>query len=123
RADRNAQNRGEGGHVHPMTRRGDDAGQAREHHKRHHPGLEQRQEVTDRGDPGRGICVDKRHYLIFGSSLNWWKGGGDGRVHSSVVAPTPQGLSPAIRLAMKASASITRKMMTPNPAMKAPIEE
>ena len=29
-------------------------------------------------------------YLILGNSLNWWKGGGDGNVHSKVVAPAPQ---------------------------------
>ena len=31
-------------------------------------------------------------YLIRGSSLNWWNGGGDDKVHSSVVAPSPHGV-------------------------------
>src|SRR3954453_10672079 len=31
-------------------------------------------------------------HLIRGSSLNWWNGGGEGRVHSSVVAPAPHRL-------------------------------
>ena len=61
-------------------------------------------------------------YLIRGSSLNWWKGGGDGSVHSSVVAPTPQGLSAALRFFVKASRHMTRNTITPKPAMKAPIE-
>jgi len=30
-----------------------------------------------------------------GRTSNWWNGGGEGKVHSSVVAPTPQGLAPA----------------------------
>ena len=32
---------------------------------------------------------------IFGRVSNWWYGGGEEIVHSSVVAPSPQGLSPA----------------------------
>src|SRR3546814_854836 len=32
---------------------------------------------------------------IRGSSLNWWSGGGLDSVHSSVVAPSPHGLSAA----------------------------
>src|SRR3546814_19460857 len=32
---------------------------------------------------------------IFGSVPNWWYGGGLGSVHSSVVAPSPHGLSAA----------------------------
>ena len=30
--------------------------------------------------------------LMRGSSSNWWNGGGEGSVHSSVVAPAPHGL-------------------------------
>src|SRR4051812_7006941 len=43
-------------------------------------------------------CVSESDidYLTRGSSLNWWKGGGEDRVHSRVVAPTPQGLSGAL---------------------------
>ena len=33
-----------------------------------------------------------------GSTSNWWNGGGEDSVHSSVVAPSPHGLSPATRL-------------------------
>src|SRR5438309_57250 len=40
----------------------------------------------------------RRHHLINGSSLYWWNGGGDGSVHSSVVAPAPHGLSAALSL-------------------------
>ena len=38
-----------------------------------------------------------------GSVSKEWKGGGDGTVHSSVVAPAPQGLLPASRFFAKAS--------------------
>jgi hypothetical protein len=41
-------------------------------------------------------------YLITGKVLYWWKGGGDGNVHSNVVAPGPQGLSAAFSLRAKA---------------------
>jgi hypothetical protein len=47
-----------------------------------------------------------------GSSLNWWKGGGEVSVHSRVVAPSPHGLSPAGRLRTKASKTPTRKIST-----------
>lgn len=46
---------------------------------------------------------------ICGSVSNWWKGGGEDSVHSSVVAPSPHGLSPAGRLRQKASAIIAAK--------------
>ena len=42
-----------------------------------------------------------------GSTSNWWKGGGDGKVHSSVVAPAPHGLSPARSL--RAAEQFTRR--------------
>src|SRR3546814_6431418 len=32
-------------------------------------------------------------YLITGSFSYWWNGGGEDSVHSSVVAPSPHGLS------------------------------
>ena len=53
------------------------------------------------GDIGHGSAA----HLIRGNSLNWWNGGGDGSVHSSVVAPAPHGLSAAWRFWMKASAT------------------
>jgi hypothetical protein len=34
-------------------------------------------------------------YLITGRWSYWWNGGGDDSVHSSVVAPSPHGLSAA----------------------------
>jgi hypothetical protein len=43
-----------------------------------------------------------RRYSTFGNVSNWWKGGGDGSVHSSVVAPMPQGLAGASLLRAKA---------------------
>lgn len=40
-------------------------------------------------------------YLMLGSVSNVWNGGGEDSVHSSVVAPAPQGLSAAFWRAMK----------------------
>ena len=51
--------------------------------------------------------------LTTGSSLNWWVGGGEDRVHSRVVAPSPHGLATPGRRRMAASASMTRKTSTP----------
>ncbi|MND02714.1 hypothetical protein D3C83_221960 [compost metagenome] len=55
--------------------------------------------------------------------MNVWNGGGEVRVHSSVVAPTPHGLSPATRLRMKASAMHSRKISTAKPEMKDPTDD
>ena len=41
--------------------------------------------------------------VMRGKVSNWWNGGGEDKVHSSVVAPGPQGLSPATRFTWKAS--------------------
>ena len=46
-------------------------------------------------------AVTRRHSTR-GSVSNWWKGGGDGSVHSSVVAPMPQGLAGASLFRAKA---------------------
>ncbi len=35
-------------------------------------------------------------YSMTGRVSNWWYGGGEDSVHSSVVAPSPQGLSGAL---------------------------
>jgi hypothetical protein len=56
-----------------------------------------------------------RSYLIRGSVSNWWNGGGDESVHSSVVAPTPHGLLPATLFLTKASTMPKKKISTPNP--------
>ena len=47
------------------------------------------------GGPGGGLRALVRLQSIFGSVSNWWYGGGEEIVHSSVVAPSPHGLSPA----------------------------
>ena len=64
-------------------------------------------EVTPQRTSVRGFA-HQRHYLIRGSSLNWWNGGGEGSVHSSVFALGPHGLSPALRLATNISMTTTR---------------
>ena len=46
---------------------------------------------------------------IFGSVSKQWKGGGEDSVHSSVVAPSPQGLSAACTLRWNASAMPAKK--------------
>jgi hypothetical protein len=43
-----------------------------------------------------------------GRVSNWWKGRGEGSVHSSVVAPTPNQFGAALSLRAKASAILTR---------------
>ena len=50
---------------------------------------------------------------IFGSVSNWWYGGGLDRVHSSVVAPSPHGLSGALRPA----ASDQNRLMKNSPML------
>ena len=45
--------------------------------------------------PAGGLRALVRLQSIFGSVSNWWYGGGEEIVHSSVVAPSPHGLSPA----------------------------
>src|SRR5215813_2919483 len=53
-----------------------------------------------RGRTGRGLTAAS--HLTSGSTSYWWNGGGDGRVHSRVVAPGPQGLLAALSLRIKA---------------------
>src|SRR5690606_2354855 len=100
-----------------------------EDHERHHSWLQQREVIGDTRlrDPGRqlnGFLIDNRHdttrfvgcaareraahihmtaYCTFGRVENWWNGGGEDSVHSSVVAPSPHGLSAACCLRAKAS--------------------
>src|SRR5208282_6473045 len=120
------------------TRRDRKADQRGEDHQRHHPRLHQRDIVADArqawlgqsqsrpgGHRAADVCAfaDERHglrfapYLIRGSVSNWWNGGGEDSVHSSVVAPTPHGLLPAARFLMKASAMPKKNTSTPKPAM------
>ena len=56
-------------------------------------------------------------YLILGSSLNWWNGGGDDSVHSRVVAPGPHGLAAAFSLRAKATPMPMKKIRRPSPEM------
>src|SRR5690606_31673757 len=57
------------------------------------------------------------YYLIRGSSENWWYGGGEDSVHSSVVAPSPHGLSAAFSFFRKACATPKRNTRTPKAEM------
>jgi hypothetical protein len=52
-------------------------------------------------------------YFTNGKVSNWWKGGGDGSVHSSVVAPAPHGLPAARCLRMNACAKPTKNTIKP----------
>src|SRR4029450_6903300 len=63
------------------------------------------------------------HYLITGNSLYWWKGGGDGSAHSSVVAPAPHGLSPALSLRMNAWMTPKKNTKAPNPDRYEPSDD
>ena len=65
----------------------------------------------------------KRTYFIVGSSLNWWNGGGELNVHSSVVADSPQGLSSHLIFNIKDLIILTIKIRKPNVATTDPIEE
>src|SRR5580704_8448490 len=71
-----------------------------------------------------GLGARQRHaHRISGRVSNWWKGGGEGSVHSSVVAPAPQGLAPAGTLRAKACAKPNRNISTPMPDTYEPTEE
>src|SRR5262252_8554768 len=50
---------------------------------------------------GRGLGRLPSHFTS-GSTSYWWNGGGDGKVHSRVVAPGPHGLLAALSLRIKA---------------------
>src|SRR6266702_7279934 len=63
------------------------------------------------------------HHLISGNSLYWWNGGGEGSVHSSVVAPAPHGLSAACCLRMKAWATPKKNTSVPSAEISEPIED
>ena len=67
--------------------------------------------------PHRRNCAQAPSHLIRGSTLNWWNGGGEDSVHSSVVAPGPHGLSAARSLRMKARTMPKKKISTPTPEM------
>src|SRR5262249_52517199 len=69
------------------------------------------------GEPIGQVPVDgpAACHLISGSSLYWWNGGGDGNVHSSVVAPAPHGLSAARSLRTNAWATPKKKISAPKP--------
>ena len=55
----------------------------------------------------------RRGQSTFGSVSNWWYGGGELSVHSSVVAPSPQGLSPAFLPAISDQIRLTKKIAMP----------
>ncbi len=118
-----ADQRGDGEHRMHRARRRDEADESGEHHEEHHSRLHQRDVVGDvaaglgfdRSGPYRICDVSHAHsldcreargfpslqasvYLTRGSVSQVWNGGGEGSVHSSVVAPTPQGLAGACTL-------------------------
>ena len=58
-------------------------------------------------------CLRASPQSIFGRVSNWWNGGGLDRVHSSVVAPSPQGLSGACLPASSDQITLTKKIAMP----------
>src|SRR5262245_52716754 len=62
-------------------------------------------------------------YLTRGSVSQVWNGGGDGSVHSSVVAPAPHGLAGACCFLAKAEIRQMKNTIRPAKEMNAPIEE
>lgn len=57
---------------------------------------------TRRDLAGSSAWVATRFYVMRGNDSKVWKGGGEGSVHSNVVAPSPHGLATARRLIQKA---------------------
>src|SRR3954447_5291301 len=121
-----------------VARRHHETDKCREDHQRHYPRFQQGDVIGDTGlrNAGRkidGVVVDNRqnesrflalrrnrraahwHHCTRGSTSNWWNGGGDGSVHSSVVAPAPHGLSAACCLRTNASTRPQMKISTPKP--------
>src|SRR6188472_1340812 len=57
-------------------------------------------------------------------TVSWeWKGGGDGNLHSSVVAPTPHGFAAAGIFRRKETATPTRNTSSPAKAIYEPIDD
>src|SRR5262249_40601927 len=136
-ADRDADERRKAEHRVKMAGGEQQADERGEHHERHHPRFHQGDEVRDLGrarcERGLGPLIDRgqvghqasstrtanaaRRYLIRGSTSNWWNGGGDGSVHSSVVAPAPHGLSAARSSRRHACSTPKKKTTRPKPEM------
>src|SRR5262249_23171213 len=64
-----------------------------------------------------------RHYLMSGSSLYWWNGGGEGSVHSRVVAAAPHGLSAAFSLRKNAHPRPKKNTKVPNADTNEPTDD
>ncbi len=62
--------------------------------------------------PVRVKQVARDAYLMRGNSSHWWNGGGEDSCHSRVSAPSPHGLSAALRFLEKASKTPNRKTAT-----------
>ncbi len=66
---------------------------------------------------GRGVFrfvdLSSRDQSIRGSVSNWWNGGGEDKVHSSVVAPSPHGLSSAFLPAISDQIRLMKKITMP----------
>ena len=60
-----------------------------------------RGKARERRPRGRTASLQCPVSTTRGRVSNWWYGGGEDRVHSSVVAPSPHGLSAAFSLRMK----------------------
>lgn len=59
------------------------------------------------------LVFHDENYWIRGNVSYWWNGGGEGSVHSSVVAPSPHGFPAALSLRENACAMPTKNTIKP----------
>lgn len=87
--------------------------------KKRDPGIKSGITVAHKKRPGveagalEGWPIYAVDQSILGSVSNWWNGGGLDSVHSSVVAPSPQGLSGAFLPAISDQITLTKKIAMP----------
>jgi hypothetical protein len=74
------------------------------------------------GDVVGLVALDLVLSVVFARMVDVWNGGGEGSVHSSVVAPAPHGLGPASRLRAKARSKLAKNISMPTAETYAPID-
>jgi hypothetical protein len=68
---------------------------------RRHPDFRRSGRKSKGNAPKRLAVAEASNHKILGRVSNVWNGGGEGSVHSSVLAPAPHGLSSARTRAMR----------------------